>query len=248
MTDLTGGGEEQGYALPSLAFTGVTLVGMASSGRANVPGIELAVGPPGITVTANDDTPPRTLAWQGVQGLRIQPDSSLPDGKPATQIDVALHGRTVRFLAPSEQLTTTEIDGLRRWAATRPFSAFSTSDDLDAAPVDQPTSGTARMKKELNTPFLRIVGIIVVVVIIALVLYFFVFKRSSSSLAPPAPAPVAAVPPAPPAPPAPPSAPAAPAAVSGVPVPAAGTVGLPSVTTSSTTSGVSLVYASPWSP
>ncbi len=118
------------YALPPLEFHDVVLAGSTTEGRRAVGGLGLRIDVGGLTIETPGGTP-RTLKWSGVVGLLVTRGEPQGDAGPTVAVDVALHDRSLRLLVPESQVGEEERSGLLEWAATRPFSAFSSSSGID---------------------------------------------------------------------------------------------------------------------
>ncbi len=128
------------YHLPPLEFHDVVLAGSTTEGRRAVGGLGLRIDVAGLTIETPGGTP-RTLKWPGVVGLLVTQGEPGAGGGSTVAVDVALHDRSLRLLVPESQVGEEERSGLLEWAATRPFSAVSTSSGL--APLRRSRPRTA---------------------------------------------------------------------------------------------------------
>ncbi len=93
-------------------FHGVSL-GAVVAGSASTPtwahDLELSVGDTGITVAGGEQNQASTLPWSAVRQFAPGFTLAFPDGRPATELEVSLADRSLRFLVPADQLPPTLV-------------------------------------------------------------------------------------------------------------------------------------------
>ncbi len=100
-------------------FLGVSL-GAEVSGSVGGPtwahDLEVSIGDTGIRVAGAAGTQASVLPWSAVR--RFAPGFTLafPDGRPATELEVALADRSLRFLVPADQLPPAVVTQLMQLA------------------------------------------------------------------------------------------------------------------------------------
>ncbi len=100
-------------------FRGVSL-GAVVSGSVGGPtwahDLEVSIGDTGITVAGAAGTQASTLPWSAVRQFAPGFTLAFPDGRPATELEVALADRSLRLLVPADQLPPTVVAQLMNLA------------------------------------------------------------------------------------------------------------------------------------
>lgn len=87
----------------------VSVLAETPQGPTVVGGIALAADDDGLTVIGPDPASQRVLPWRALAGFVCQEPTTLPDGEPATILEVGLaQGRTLKFLLPVGQVPPSE--------------------------------------------------------------------------------------------------------------------------------------------
>ena len=100
---------------------------------------KLTVGDGGITVAGGEGTQASTLPWSAVRHFAPGFTLAFPDGRPATELEVALADRSLRFLVPANQLPPTLVAELVHLAPAP--SPHAGSPHTGMSPAAQPPPG-----------------------------------------------------------------------------------------------------------
>ncbi len=92
-----------------LRLDDICVVANTPSGISVVPGVALVADEDGVAVVGPDPSARHLLPWPALSGFTCQEQSTLPDGRPATVLEVELaQGRVLRFLVPVEKVPPSE--------------------------------------------------------------------------------------------------------------------------------------------
>lgn len=92
-----------------LLLEGVWLNTGSPEGARQVPGMSVVADPKGFTLSGPDPGTERTIPWEQTTGFTCQRPARLPDGSPATVLEVGLsNGRVLELLLPVTRVPPSE--------------------------------------------------------------------------------------------------------------------------------------------
>jgi hypothetical protein len=93
----------------SLRLDGVWLLTQTSEGTHEIPGMSVVADSKGFTIAGPESGNERTVAWELTTGFTCQRPARLPDGSPATVLEVGLaNGRVLELLLPVTRVPPSE--------------------------------------------------------------------------------------------------------------------------------------------
>jgi hypothetical protein len=93
----------------ALNLDGAWLLTESPEGTKEVPGMSIVADSRGITLTGPEAGTERTIPWQMTTGFQCQRPARLPDGSPATVLEVSLvNGRELQLLLPVTRVPPSE--------------------------------------------------------------------------------------------------------------------------------------------
>ena len=113
----------------------VHLSGDTPQGPTVVPGLSLVADSRGFTVVGPQPGVERTLTWPQIDQCTFRDPAVLPDGRPATVLEVTVDGRSLRFLLAVERISPVQ--------ATAIEAQLNTLLAVGRAPVSSGSAGPA---------------------------------------------------------------------------------------------------------
>src|SRR5580692_2271187 len=93
----------------ALNLVGAWLLTETPEGTKEVPGMSIVADSRGLTLTGPEVGTERTIPWQMTTGFQCQRPARLPDGSPATVLEVSLvNGRELQLLLPVTRVPPSE--------------------------------------------------------------------------------------------------------------------------------------------
>lgn len=115
-------------------FSGVSLSAGLAGSQTWAHDLDVSIGESGITVNAGETTPASTVPWSAVKHFAPGFTLVFPDGRPATELEVRLADRDLKFLIPAEQLSAdlvTQLMGISAESAERSDSTKGKNTSAD---------------------------------------------------------------------------------------------------------------------
>src|ERR1700691_2185906 len=92
-----------------LLLDGAWLVTRTTEGTKEVPGMSVVADPRGFTIVGPESGRERTVPWDQTTGFTCQRPARLPDGSPATVLEVGLaNGHVLELLLPVTRVPPSE--------------------------------------------------------------------------------------------------------------------------------------------